>query len=226
MKKTILIITTLLTTFTCFGQNWDKILRQELICALIDPSDTIYIEDRKQLEKVNGHDCNDSIVIFNYASKVEDKIEIKIEKGVFEPSKHNLELADTVYKYIHEQKRVDYLEVKNIIDGRYSYGVDGTMPESEIKSMTIKWNGQSLTIPDTAYSNLYQPHLCLDYLVVESYLTKDNKNLYIYISGSDAAGGYSVKFVFDNKKYLTRIVGTNEMTDGFDFIDGTAKVDD
>jgi len=226
MRKTILFITTLFSSLTCFGQNWDKVLRQELFDALVDPADSIYIEDRKQLEKVKGHDCSDSIVTFNYNTKARDKIEIQIEQDQFDPSKHKLNLADTVYKHIHGQKRVDYLEVKNIIDGRYSYGIDATIPKSEIKSLTVKWNGQKLTIPDTAFSNLYQPHLCNDYLVVESYLTKDNKNLYIYISGSDAAGAYSVKFVFDHQKYLTRIVGTNEMTDGFDFLDGSAKVDD
>lgn len=215
-----------MTTFSSLGQDWDRALHQELIESLIDPSDSIFISDRKTLEKIKGHDCSDSIVTFNYTSKTGDKIEIKIEKGLFDPSKHKLDIADTVYKYIHGQKRVDYLKVKNIIDGKYSYGIDATMPQSEIKSLTVNWNGQILTIPDSAYTNLYQPHLCFDHLVVESYLTKDNKNIYIYISGSDGAGGYSVKFVFDKVKYLTRIVGTNEMTDGFDFLDGTAKVDE
>jgi hypothetical protein len=60
---------------------------------------------------------------------------------------------------------------------------------------------------------------------VEAYIF-ENRNLFIYIHGSDAAGGFSVKFVFDKKRYQTRIIGTNEMTDGFDFLDGTAKHED
>jgi hypothetical protein len=226
MRKTILIITNLIVTLTCLGQDWDKSFRQELIRALNNPSDSIYIEDRKQLEKIKGRDCSEDILTFDYTSKKGHKIEIQIVKGPFDPSKHKIYLADTVYKFIHGQKRVDYLLVKNLIDGRYSYGIDGTVPRTEIKSLTIKWNEQNLIIPDTAISHLYEPHVCLDYLQVEPYLTQDNKNLYIYLYGSDGAGGYSVKFIFDNQKYLTRIVGTNEMTDGFDFLDGTAKVDD
>lgn len=226
MRETILFVTLLIVSVTCFGQNWDEILHQELFEALGDPTDSIYIEDRKQLEKVNGRKCDFNTVTFDYNSKAGDKIKIQIEEGIFDPSKHKLNLADTVYKHIHGQRRVDYLEVRNIVDGRYSYGIDATIPKSDIKSLTIEWNGQKLTIPDTAFSNLYQPHLCLDFLDIESYLSKDNNNLYIYISGSDAAGSYSVKLIFDKKKYLARIVGTNEMTNGFDFLDGTAKVDD
>ncbi|MDF1571580.1 MAG: hypothetical protein P1P82_08200 [Bacteroidales bacterium] len=224
MRKTILFITTFLVTLTCLGQDWDRVLRQELFSALNTPADSIYIEDRKHLEKVKGLTCSSDIINFYYTTKTGDKIEIQIVKGPFEPLKHENELVDTVYKLINGQKHVDYLLVKNIIDGRYSYGIDGTIPKSEIKSLTIKWNEQNLIIPDTAFSNLYQPHICLDNLQVEPYLTRDNKNLYIYLSGSDAAGGYSVKFIFDTRKYLTRIVGTNEMTNGYDFLDGTAKV--
>jgi hypothetical protein len=98
------------------------------------------------------------------------------------------------------------------------------MPRTEIKSMSIKWNKINLAIPDSAFSNFYEPHICLDYLPVEAYIFK-NQYLYLYIIGSDFADGFSVKFVFDKRKYLTRIVGTNEMTDGFDFLDGTAKYD-
>lgn len=43
---------------------------------------------------------------------------------------------------------------------------------------------------------------------------------------SDGAGSYSVKFIFDRTKYLTRIVTTNEMVNGYDFLDGTATYDD
>jgi hypothetical protein len=226
MKKIQLILILTLTTLCGYSQNWDEVLRQELFESLIVQSDSIYISDRNELEKVTGLKCSDSILTYNYTSKIKDKIEIKIEKGIFSPSLHKLEIADTVYKYIHGENRVDYLKVKNIIDNRYSYGIDGSMPKSEISSMSILWNDRQVSIPDTAFANLYQPHLCLNYLSVETFLSEENKLLYIYISGSDGAGSYSVKFVFDKNKYVTRIISTNEMTDGFDFIDCTAKVED
>ncbi len=225
MIKSVILLTTIIFSFSSFGQNWEKILRHELIEGLSSPSDSIYIKDRLQLEKVSGYNCSDNILTFNYNTSLGYRIEIQIEKGQFIPSDHKVELTKTVYKFMNNQKRVDYIEVKNLIDDRYSYGIDGDMPKTEIKSLTIKWNGNNLTIPDTAYSNLYEPLLCTDHLKVESYLTTDNSNLFIYMYGSDGAGGYSVKFVFDKNSYVTRIVGTNEMTNGFDFLDGKAKVD-
>jgi len=201
-------------------------LRQELNESLTNPADSIYISDRNQLESVSIQNHDDNHVTFSYVSNNKDKIEIKIEKRDFDPTEHVLDICDTIYKHIRGQKEAEYLEVKNIIDGKYSYGIDGTLPKTEISIMTIKWNGHALNIPKSAYSNLFQPHIRLDNIGVEAYLTKDNKNLYIYINGSDGAGAYAAKLIFDEKKYITRIIGTNEMTVGFDFLDGIAKVED
>lgn len=216
MRGLMTILMTLLTTISCFSQDWGKRFRHELFESLVNPADSIYVTDRKELERIVGMTCNENLVAFKYVAKNRDMIEIKIEKQDFEPSHHKVYLLDTVNVIDNG------VEVKNLIDNRYSYGIDGTMPRTEIKRMSIKWNEKNLAIPDSAFSNLYEPHLCLDYLPVEAYIFK-NRYLYIYISGSDAAGSYSVKLVFDKIKYLTRIVGTNEMTDGFDFLDGTAK---
>jgi hypothetical protein len=218
MRGFMTIILTILTTLSCFSQDWKKRFRHELFESLVNPADSIYIMGRKELVRLGGLTCNENFVAFKYGAKNGDKIDIKIEKQDFEPSLHNVYLLDTVNVIDNG------VEVKNLIDNRYSYGIDGTMPRTEIKRMSIKWNEINLTVPDSAFTNLYEPHLCLDYLPVEAYIFK-NRYLYIYISGSDAAGSYSVKFVFDKRKYLTRIVGTNEMTDGFDFLDGTAKYD-
>jgi hypothetical protein len=224
MRILITIGLTILTTLSGFSQDWEKRFRQELFESLVNPADSVYVMDRKPLERIAGIKCNGKVFMINSTAKNGDKIEIKIEKGDFEPMKHQIYLNDTIPEIVNGRKLYNMLKVKNLIDNRYSYGIDGTMPRSEIKSLAIKWNEINLSIPDSSFSNLYQPHLCLDYLPVEVYLFK-NEFLFIYISGSDAAGSYSVKFVFDNKKYLTRIIGTNEMTDGFDFLDGTAIYD-
>lgn len=219
MRGLMTIILTILTTLSCFSQDWEKRFRHELLESLVNPADSIHVLDRKQLEKIIGMTCNEIVVFFENKAKKGDNIKIKIEKQDFKPSHHKVYLIDTVNKI------ENVVEVKNIIDNRYSYGIDGNMPRTEIKSMSIKWDEINLAIPDSAFSNLYEPHLCIDYLPVEAYIFK-NQYLYIYIRGSDAAGSYSVKFVFDKRKYLTRIVGTNEMTNGFDFLDGTVKYDD
>jgi len=90
------------------------------------------------------------------------------------------------------------------------------------KLKICQWNGLDISIPDSTFSNLYEHNMCSDYLAVEAYIFKIKK-LFIYVNTSDGAGEYSVKFVFDKEKYLIRIVTTNEMTNGYDFFDGTAK---
>ncbi len=204
-------------------EYWDLALRQELFYSLNALSDSVYISDRTQLEKIEGEDCTEKNVSFIYTTEEMNKIEILIEKGTFDFKKHNLNLVDTVFKNVNGEEKVESLIVKNIIDDRYSYGIDGNIPISEIKSLIIKWNGKPLDIPDTIYSNLYEPNFCRDRSTVEAYLSGGN-NIYLYINCSDGAGGYSVKFIFDREKYLTKIISTNEMPNGFDFLDGTAKV--
>jgi hypothetical protein len=225
MKRLSATILLIFISLSCFCQDWKAIFKRELLNSLTSPTDTIFISDRHKLEKIADINCSDKIFKSNTFLKNGDNIEINIEKGDFDPTKHQIHLSDTVPEIVKGRKLYNMLIEKNLIDNRYSYGIAGTMPRTEIKNMSIKWNEINLSISDSAFSNFYEPHLCLDYLPIEVYTSK-NEYLYIYISGSDAAGGYSVKFVFSKKKYLTRIVSTNEMTNGYDFIDGTAKYDE
>jgi len=219
MRRLMTIILTILTTISCFSQDWEKSFRDELYNSLSNTTDSIYILDRQKLEKVGGMTCNNNVVTFSYITQRKERIEITIEKRDFEPSKHKIYLFDTISTVANAY------EVKNLIDNRYSYGIDGDMPKTEFKKISIKWSGLDISIPDSAFSNLYEPHLCSDHFAVEAYIS-ENKNLFLYVCASDGAGGYSVKFVFDKEKYLTRIITTNEMTNGYDFLDGTAKYDE
>ncbi|MEP7127718.1 MAG: hypothetical protein ABI729_02570 [Chitinophagales bacterium] len=221
--RTLIFLLTLLTTLTAqttFAQINDSwAFKNELISYMQTPGDTIYIQDRKKLEEIKEMTCADTTVTFNDMSKSGERIYITISKTKFISAKHTIEVPDTVFKFIHNEKRVDYLIVKDLIDGRPAYGIDGNYPLFELNRLTIKWNGAWLTIPDSAFHNLYETHLCS----AEAYLTNDNKLLYLYISASDGAGSYAVKLVFNRRQYLTRIVNRNEMTDGYDFLDANTK---
>ena len=86
--------------------NWP--FRDELISYMQSPADTIYVKDRKQLQKVEGLVCKEPVATFNYTSKKGDRVFIKIVEGPFNPSQHAVAMPDTVFKVIHGQKRVDY----------------------------------------------------------------------------------------------------------------------
>ena len=219
-NRQFLLLLIILTTQFAFGQMKPRwLFKDELMAHLISPKDTIYIQDRHHLEKITGLKSTDTNAIINYSTKSGDKVSVSISIGSFEPAKHKLYLSDTVYKFIHNEKRIDYLKIKNLIDGKRAYGIDGDFPKTEIKSFKLKYNDKWLTIPKSSFANFYELHL----ESIEAYLSKDKTLIYIYINGSDGAGSYSLKFVFDKSKYITRLISTNECTDGFDFLDALPK---
>lgn len=211
-------------TFGQISNSW--IFKNELIGYMQTPNDTIYIQDRRKLNKIDGLKCTDTTATFNSQTKIGDWISISIRNNKFVSSNHTLDLVDTVYKCIHNEKRINYIISKDLIDGRQAFGIDGNYPKVELSEIRIKWNDTWITIPDSAIHNLYETHLCLDHFPIEAYITNDNKLLYIYISASDGAGSYSVKLAFNRQKYLTRIVNRNEMTNGYDFLDATVIEED
>lgn len=130
-----------------------------------------------------------------------------------------MHLSDTVYKTIRNEKRVDYLIAKNLIDDKRAYGIDGDIPKTEIKFLKVKFNGKWLTVPHNSFANFYEVHP----KTIEAYLSKDKKFIFLYVNGSDGIGSYAIKFVFDKTKYITRLISTNECTIGFDFLDALPK---
>lgn len=197
----------------------DWLFKRELMAHLNSPKDTMYIQDRHHLEKFRGLQSTDSSAIINYLTKSGDKILVSIGVGYFNPTKHKLHLSDTVYKSIHNEKRVDYLIAKNLIDGKRAYGIDGDIPKTEIKFLKLKYNDKWLTVPKSCFVNFYEVHPT----TMEAYLSKDKTLIFLYVNGSDGIGSYSIKFVFDKVKYITRLISTNECTDGFDFLDALSK---
>ncbi|MBK7818295.1 MAG: hypothetical protein IPJ60_12715 [Sphingobacteriaceae bacterium] len=167
------------------------------------------------MEKLNGLSFTDSSATLNCNSKTGNKVSIALGLGKFEPTKHKLYFSDTVWKFIHNEKRIDHLIAKNLIDDKLAYGVDGDFPKTEIKYIKIKFNGNWLTIPKSSFANFYEVHT----ETIEAYLSKDKKFIFLYISASDGIGSYAIKFVFDKTKFVTRLISTNECTDGFDFLD-------
>ncbi len=178
---------------------------KELLSKLDDPQDTIYICSRHLLDKFNIDEKQDSIVVLNY-----NQYQIKILSKVFEPSKHNLDLVDTVRK---ANGKVDYLKTKNIIDNSKAYGIDGSDPKTEISQFIIKINQEVIQLHDKHISDIYNVNL----QKTEAYFNLQNNLLYVYISGSDAAGSYAAKYVIDENGYVTRVIAEYC---GFNFIDG------
>lgn len=101
------------------------------------------------------------------------------------------------------------------IDGHGFWGTDGAMPRREIKVLSVRIQGKILKVPKHAYANLYEPNFCDNYpgspdepIAVHAgcRLSKDRSRIYIHMMNSDGAGGYLVTWIFQNGRYLGRVV--------------------
>lgn len=174
--------------------------RDELISEMESPKDTIYVEDRRQLIKVSKPHGRGRSVAF---SNSELGIMIYLRNSPFNSKKHNLDLEH------------------GMIDGYKAHGILGNRPTTQLTDIKILWDTTVLTIPLRAFTGLYNLWLSNPNAdPPEAYVTRDGSLLYIYIAGADGAGSYSVKFVFNRKRYVTRIIGSIECMDQFDYIDG------
>jgi len=129
---------------------------------------------------------------------------IVIRTRAFVRSQHTLTFADKDYlrrKQISLAKGVSLLTK---IDGRAPLGTDGTIPQIEIASMTVSFNGAKIVVPRSLYADCYNPNLQKDTFATK--LNDAGDSLLIFMAGSDAAGSYQVMWILRNDGHHSRFV--------------------
>ena len=121
------------------------------------------------------------------------EIQVTLSTEKFDKSKHS-------FKYHKE-----YRDMIEKIDGKPFWGTDGEMPREEYKSIEVKIRGKQVFIPQSAYSDLYQPNLYTDLNFV--YYDKDSDILYIVANNGDGAGAYMVCWQIEKGVYKGRKIG-------------------
>ena len=121
------------------------------------------------------------------------EIQVTLATEKFDKSKHS-------FKYHKE-----YRDVIEKIDGKLFWGTDGNMPKKEYKSIEVKIRGKQVSIPKSAYSDLYESYLYTEFNSV--HYDKDNDILYIVALNGDAAGAYMVCWQIEKGVYKGRKVG-------------------
>jgi hypothetical protein len=124
-------------------------------------------------------------------------IRASVTTAPFEPGKHKLEYDE---KYL----------VK--IDRKTYYGGYPNLPKTQISSVSLIIDKDTVVIPPAAYFDLY--NLNLGYLdkkgnersVNGIYLSKDNHTIYFYLFSKDDTGSYEVTWVIRDKKYVRRVL--------------------
>lgn len=133
---------------------------------------------------------NDSIVF------VGDGIKAKVKTAPFDPSKHNLSFDE---KYLVRIDRKPY------------YGNYLKTPKTEISEVLMIIDKDSVYIPVTAYNDLFNLNFTyLDKGVERTtdavYISKDRQRVYLYLFCKDNTGSYEVTWIFQNRKYLRRVL--------------------
>lgn len=125
-----------------------------------------------------------------------DRIKAKIKLAPFDKEGH----------------RLDYDEKFLVrIDRKPFYGNYGYLPVTYISEVSLIIFGDTVTIPKTAYSDLFNVNLTYRDQGVQRttngvYRSADGHFTYIYLFSKDNSGNYEVTWVFQDKKYLRRIL--------------------
>ncbi len=99
------------------------------------------------------------------------------------------------------------------IDGKRFWGTDGDLPREELADLSVIIDGENVTIPRDASSDLYNPNLWSLHgkqrelhIYPQVARSKDRKRVYVHMTNSDGAGGYDVVWIFLQGKYQRRVV--------------------
>ena len=119
-------------------------------------------------------------------------VKVTITKQKFDKTKHKITKKD----------QGGYEEL--IIDGKRAQGAD-FIPEDHYKSIIVTINGKNVSIPKSAYDDLYEVAIYTDNNAV--YYDKEEDTIYIIAHNGSGAFSYEVCWQIVRGEYKTRIVG-------------------
>ena len=122
-------------------------------------------------------------------------ISVTLTQQKFDKTKHK----------ITKKKHKEYSEY--IIDGKRAQGLDGGLflPEDHYKSIIVTINGKNVSIPKSAYDDLYEVAMYTDNNAV--YYDKEEDTIYIIAHNGSGAFSYEVCWQIVKGEYKTRIIG-------------------
>ena len=128
----------------------------------------------------------------NSITIAEKGISVTLTRQPFDKTKHKI--TKKKHKYYEEL----------IIDGKRAQGAD-FIPENHYKSIVVNINGKNVSIPKSAYDDLYEVWVHPYNNMV--YYDKEDDILYIIAHNGSGANAYEVCWQIVKGEYKTRIVG-------------------
>jgi len=137
--------------------------------------------------KLYGH----NMYVFQKSYK-NDLVRIIFCTKQFELNKHN----------IVRDKKLHYVK---LIDGCFPLGTDGNLPQIEIESINLEWNGEIIQIPKKFYKDCFEPAFSEKRMKI--FFDDFNCNILVFMQGSENAGSYQVLWVFNKDQKHMRFSG-------------------
>jgi hypothetical protein len=170
------------------GKRTSVLARFHRYCNTVEVDGYIHkskIQPLSQLEEVNFKKRKITTTTLTLDS---DPISVSLASASFDPARHKISMVcnDTY------------------IDGRRAWGTDGDVPNKEISSLRVSLNGQSIPVPASEYSNLYEPN----FEGFRFYLSKTG-GILLHMMNSDGAAVYDAVFLIKNGKIHRIFVNLN-----------------
>jgi hypothetical protein len=198
MKHLVLIFGFLLSTFYSKGQ------------------DIIFLDkgDKESFSKLKDKTIRKEVATFTDAGSVEKKPNIKLSElplsktattySIF--AKDSIFFKITVAKFNKANHKIKYKSTYAVeIDNKPIWGKDGDLPKMQISSIFVKIGKDTIIIPKSAYSDLFEPSLTG---MLNVYYSKDRKRFYIAMGNGDGAGFYEATLIIQDKLYWGRVLDT------------------
>jgi hypothetical protein len=125
----------------------------------------------------------------------------------FSRSTHRITFASPEYLKKHDIQITPLREVRIVsaIDGRQEWlGTDGEIPRVEIASMVVSFRGKRMAVPQELYSDCFEPSFLKNNFIAK--LNDVGDTLFVFMAGSDGAGGYQVMWVLRKDGHHSRFV--------------------
>lgn len=134
------------------------------------------------------------------------EVTVEMEIEPFKKSSHVVSYSnypDSKTKYVYAIDHAPY------------WGHDGGVPTNQFKKLACRFGATTINLPQKALRGLYGHKYTgfgNDIKATEKYCsvyrTQDKKRYYLFMWFSDGAGAYEVTWIFENGKYLRRVVDT------------------
>lgn len=152
---------------------------------------------KQPLEKLPLLKANDTEIVFG-----NDDIKVVIAARPFDPAKNKIQY------FTGEDNKKYAVRINN----KAFFGNYGMVPKTELKSIHIVFDEDTVALPKEAFSDIFNPAFYYKENGQSKtrngvYLSPEGKRIYVYLLQNESGtGSFEATWIIDNRKYVKRVV--------------------